>query len=52
MSPATPVDKVMGLASGAWVTQMIHVAAELALADHLAPGELAVEDLAGLRSHF
>lgn len=37
---------MLAMASGAWVTQMIHVAAELGLADHLAPGELAVEELA------
>ena len=37
---------MLALASGAWVTQMIHVSAELGLADHLAPGELAVEELA------
>jgi hypothetical protein len=38
------------LACGNWVTQMLHVAAELAIADHLAaagPEGLAAEDLAG-----
>jgi len=46
VSLPTPVDQVLAMASGAWATQMIHVAAELALADHLAPGELDVEELA------
>ena len=38
------------LACGNWVTQMLHVAAELAIADHLAaagPEGLAAEELAG-----
>ncbi len=38
------------LACGNWVTQMLHVAAELAIADHLAaagPEGLTAEDLAG-----
>jgi len=39
-------DQLMAMASGAWVTQMIHVAAELGLADHLAAGERDVSDLA------
>ena len=37
----------MQMASGAWVTQMLHVAAELGVADALAAGERSVEDLAG-----
>jgi hypothetical protein len=36
----------MQLASGAWVTQMIHVAAELGVADHMAAGVRPVEELA------
>ncbi|MEB3361682.1 MAG: methyltransferase [Synechococcaceae cyanobacterium] len=42
----SPADQLLALASGAWVTQMIHVAAELALADLLAVGEREVSDLA------
>jgi hypothetical protein len=42
----TPTDQLLALASGAWVTQMIHVAAELGVADHLAGGERSVESLA------
>jgi hypothetical protein len=42
----TPTDQLLALASGAWVTQMIHVAAELGVADHLAGGEQSVESLA------
>jgi hypothetical protein len=36
----------MQLASGAWVTQMIHVAAELGVADQLTAGGRPVEELA------
>ncbi|MCS5697652.1 acetylserotonin O-methyltransferase [Cyanobium sp. FGCU-52] len=39
-------DRLIAMASGAWVTQMIHVAAELGLADQLAGGEREVNDLA------
>jgi len=39
-------DQLMQMASGAWVTQMIHVAAELGVADHLITGERPVEELA------
>ena len=42
----TPADQLLALASGAWVTQMIHVAAELGVADQLAGGERPVEELA------
>ncbi len=46
-SPApTPADQLLAMASGAWVTQMIHVAAELAVADQLAAGERSAEELA------
>lgn len=41
----TPVDQLLALASGAWVTQMIHVAAELGVADQLAAGERSCEEL-------
>ena len=44
--PLTPADQLLMLASGAWVTQMIHVAAELAVADQLAAGERSAEELA------
>jgi hypothetical protein len=47
MSPALPLaDQLLAMASGAWVTQMIHVAAELGLADALAGGERDCDDLA------
>ncbi len=40
MPPApTLVDQLSAMASGAWVTQMIHVAAELGVADQLGDGE-------------
>jgi hypothetical protein len=40
MPPApTLVDQLSAMASGAWVTQMIHVAAELGVADQLGEGE-------------
>jgi hypothetical protein len=42
----TPTDQLLAMASGAWVTQMIHVAAELGVADQLAAGEQSVESLA------
>jgi hypothetical protein len=42
----SPADQLMQMASGAWVTQMIHVAAELGVADQLSAGERPVEELA------
>jgi len=39
-------DQLLMLAGGAWVSQMIHVAAELGLADQLAAGERGCEELA------
>ena len=39
-------DQLRAMASGAWVTQMIHVAAELGVADQLAEGERDCEELA------
>jgi hypothetical protein len=42
----TLADQLLAMASGAWVTQMIHVAAELGLADALAGGEREVAELA------
>lgn len=42
----SPGEQLLALASGAWVTQMIHVAAELGLADQLSGGERDVQDLA------
>ena len=39
-------DQLVQMASGAWLTQMIHVAAELGLADRLAAGDLSVVELA------
>ena len=47
-SPAPPAlfEQLIAMASGAWVTQMIHVAAELGLADQLAAGERDCAELA------
>ena len=42
----SPGEQLLAMASGAWVTQMIHVAAELGVADHLAGGERDCEELA------
>lgn len=39
-------DQLRAMASGAWVTQMIHVAAELGVADLLAGGERSCAELA------
>jgi hypothetical protein len=39
-------DQLVQMASGAWLTQMIHVAAELGLADRLAAGDLSVVEQA------
>lgn len=44
--PFTPAEQLLAMASGAWMTQMIHVAAELGVADALAAGERDVADLA------
>ena len=44
--PFAPAEQLLAMASGAWVTQMLHVAAELGLADALAAGEREVADLA------
>ncbi len=41
-----PTAHFLQLASGNWVTQMLHVAAELGVADQLAAGERPVEELA------
>ncbi|MCX5961022.1 MAG: hypothetical protein NT053_14790 [Cyanobacteria bacterium] len=44
--PLSLSDQLLKLASGAWVTQMIHVAAELGVADQLTAGGRPVEELA------
>lgn len=47
MPPTLPLaDQLLAMASGAWVTQMIQVAAELGLADALAAGERDCDELA------
>jgi hypothetical protein len=46
MQPADLPAQLTAMASGAWVSQMIHVAAELGVADALAGGPLPVEELA------
>ncbi|KEF41665.1 MAG: methyltransferase [Cyanobium sp. CACIAM 14] len=38
--------QLLQMASGAWITQMLHVAAELSLADQLEGGDRSAEDLA------
>ena len=45
MSP-TPAQQLIAMANGARVSQMIHGAAELGLADQLAAGAREVEELA------
>ena len=45
-SAADAVQQLQAMASGAWVSQMIHVAAELGLADQLAGGERNAAELA------
>lgn len=42
----SPSDQLLAMAGGAWVTQMIHVAAELGVADLLSGGERDVDGLA------
>lgn len=42
----TPTDRLIAMATGAWVTQMIHVAAELGVADQLVEGDQDCEALA------
>ena len=46
MLPPELSAQLTAMASGAWVSQMIHVAAELGIADALAAGEQVVEPLA------
>ncbi len=46
MSTAEMSNQLMAMASGAWVSQMIHVAAELGLADAMAEGEQSLDTLA------
>ncbi|MFO0075570.1 MAG: methyltransferase [Cyanobacteriota bacterium] len=48
MSPLEQLQHLQQLLSGAWVTQMLHVAAELQIADLLAEGPREVEELASL----
>src|SRR3989442_13282916 len=44
--PSTPAEKMTRLFRGFWVSQAIHVAAQLELADLVADGSRSVEDLA------
>ena len=46
MSSPETINQLIAMASGAWVSQMIHVAAELGLADAMASGEQPLEQLA------
>ena len=46
MSQPTLQDQIARMITGYWVSQMVHVAAKLALADHLADGPRTVEELA------
>src|SRR5215469_17089720 len=39
-------DRMMGMITGYWVTQLLHAAATFSFADHLAKGAATVEDIA------
>jgi hypothetical protein len=42
----TPQDRMAGIITGYWVSQMVHAAAKLGLADRLAPGPRSADELA------
>ena len=46
MSQPTPQDQMTRMITGAWISQMVHVAARLGIADRLAEGPKTVEELA------
>lgn len=46
MSQPTPQDQMARMITGYWTSQMVHVAAKLRLADHLADGPRSVDELA------
>ena len=46
MRQATPQDTLAGMITGYWVSQMVHVAAKLGLADRLADGPRTADELA------
>jgi DNA-binding transcriptional ArsR family regulator len=46
MSDTSPSRKLMDLTIGYWASQAVHVAARLAIADHLADGQLTGDELA------
>jgi hypothetical protein len=46
MSQPTPQDEMAGMITGYWTSQMVHVAAKLGLADHLAGGPRTADELA------
>src|SRR5688572_6439675 len=41
-----PHAQLIQMSTGYWVSRLVHLAAELGLADHLAAGPLSAEDLA------
>src|SRR6187549_3172253 len=45
--PPPPHAQLVQMATAHWVSQIIYVAAELSLADHLADGPMSAEQLAG-----
>ena len=52
MTQPTPQDQMAGMITGYWVSQMVHVAAKLELADRLADGPRTADELAALtRTH-
>src|SRR4051794_74824 len=46
MTQPTPQDQLAGMITGYWVSQMVHVAARLGLADRLADGPRTADELA------
>lgn len=48
MPQPTPQDQMARMITGYWISQMVHVAARLGLADHLADGPRTAEELARL----
>ena len=46
MTQPSPQDTLAGMITGYWVSQMVHVAAKLGLADYLADGPVTADELA------
>src|SRR3954451_14518503 len=45
MTEPSPQERLAGMITGYWVSQMVHVAAKLGLADHLADGPRTADEL-------